>query len=116
MENTDFKKFQVLGKFTENSSSACYQVTSAGKWQLEATAKYSGECFLQIRKRFDESAFQKSLGPVSSSKEALCTCYWPKFKPLLQELIHQPPICSAPPYFLSLSELEVIFKMLGEKQ
>lgn len=64
----NFIKFQVLRKFTENSSSACYQAASAGKWQAETIANYSGEH--QVRKRFDKSTCQNSLGPISFSKQA----------------------------------------------
>lgn len=68
MKNTDFMKFQDLRKFPENSSSTCYQAASAGKWRVETIANYSGEH--EVRKRFDKSTFQNSLGTISFSKQA----------------------------------------------
>lgn len=70
MKNTDFIKFQVLRKFTENSSSACYQAESAGKWQVETIANYSGEHFTKLESTFDKNTLQNSLGSKSLLEQA----------------------------------------------
>jgi len=44
--------------------SAWYLPASAGKWQAETTADYSGEYFKHVRKRFDERTFQNCFGTI----------------------------------------------------
>lgn len=65
MKNTDFINFQVLRKFTENSSSACYEVASDGKWQLETNANYSGEYFTKLERDLIKAHFKTVLAQHS---------------------------------------------------